>query len=109
MEKVKLGEKLDGKETIFKRLVEQLKFNRIVESEWYGEKTPACVCFSVKNTNYSIYYNDKGEYIVVSNFQGGCSISREQSKPMDLDSLFTMFDDKYDDMVRKTMKFIPPI
>ena len=98
-----LGSKLDSNETIFKRLIEQLKFDRVAEEDWYEKKSPASFSFSIGDTGYSIFYNDNGKYIIVSNFKGGCSLSRKQSEEMDLDNVFTKFQDKYDDIKRDSM------
>ena len=102
------SKQLDSNETIFKRLIEQLKFNRIAEEEWYKDKTPAVFSFKIDIHSYSIYYNDDGKYIIVSNFEGGCSMSRSQSEPMDLDDVFTKFKDEYDKISRDSMSFREP-
>ena len=101
-----MSRKLASNEIIFKRKIEQLKFNRITESDWYKEKMPANFSFSTQDARYSIYYNDDGKYIICSNFNGGCSRSRQQSKPMDLDDIFTKFKN-FDKIDRKTMIFTP--
>jgi hypothetical protein len=101
-----LQSKLQSNEIIFKRLIEQLKFDRIPEEEWYDKKTPAYFTFEIGNNNYSIYYNDVGKYVICSNFKGGCSISKKQSKPMDLADIFEEFNDKYDNIKRSSMEFV---
>ena len=98
-----IGEKLTSNEVIFKRLLEQLKFDRVPQEEWYENKYPASFCFSINETNYSIYYNDDGKYVIISNFNGGCSLSKQTSKPMDLDDVFTKFDTKFDKIIRSSM------
>ena len=101
--------KLDSINIVFKRHIEKLKFHRIAEKDWHDEYMPSSVTFLLKNEQSNgIYYTDEGKYIIVSNFKGGCSMSRKQSKPMDLDELFELMDGMYDDIVRETLTFTEP-
>lgn len=101
--------KSDPVDIVAKRYIEQLKLHRIQEKDHYKTFTPSCVRFTLEGEKYnSIYYNDEAKYIIVSNFKGGCSMSRNQTSPMDLDELLEYMETIYDKIDRETLKFEEP-